>query len=216
MSNGGLISGTFSSDTTLSTPVAINKGGTGQTTAQAALDALAAASGTLVRGDIFTVDSSLNMVRLARGSDNQTMMINGSDVNWETVSAGGGGTQVYGIFSVSSSQNAVAYGSPFGTFFGESAEALAVPTIDAGMTMTNFKAKAVLNAKDAATTWVWRDDGADIGTPLSIDASSTAEFSSGTVSIAIAAGSQFGTKRDTSASSSGAFMLAFLLGQVDY
>jgi hypothetical protein len=88
MSNNGLISGSFSSDTTLSTPVAINKGGTGQITAQAALDALAAASGTLVRGDIFTVDSSLNMVRLARGSDNQTMMINGSDVNWETVTGG--------------------------------------------------------------------------------------------------------------------------------
>ena len=89
MSNNGLISGSFSSDTTLSTPVAINKGGTGQSTAQAALDALAAASGTLVRGDIFTVNSSLNMVRLARGSDNQTMMMAGSDVNWETVAAGG-------------------------------------------------------------------------------------------------------------------------------
>ena len=89
MSNKGLLSGSFSSDTTLSTPVAINKGGTGQSTAQAALDALAAASGTLVRGDIFTVNSSLNMVRLARGSDNQTMMMAGSDVNWETVSPGG-------------------------------------------------------------------------------------------------------------------------------
>jgi len=90
LSNGGLISGAFSSDTTISTPVAINKGGTGQTTAQAALDALAAASGTLVRGDILIVDSSLNLVRLARGSDNQTLMINGSDPNWETVTGGGG------------------------------------------------------------------------------------------------------------------------------
>jgi len=94
MSNGGLISGSFSSDTTLSVPVAINKGGTGQITAQAALDALAAASGTLVRGDIFTVDASLNMVRLARGSDNQTLLMNGSDVNWETVAAGGGAWEV--------------------------------------------------------------------------------------------------------------------------
>ena len=88
MSNGGLISGSFSSDTTLSVPVAINKGGTGQTTAQAALDALAAASGSLVQGDIFIVDSSLNVVRLARGSDNQTLLMNGSNPNWETVSAG--------------------------------------------------------------------------------------------------------------------------------
>jgi len=89
LSNGGLISGAFSSDTTLSTPVAINKGGTGQTTSQAALDALAAASGSLVQGDVFIVDSSGNVVRLARGSDNQTLMMSGSNPNWETVSAGG-------------------------------------------------------------------------------------------------------------------------------
>jgi len=69
--------------------VAINKGGTGETTAQAALDALAAASGSLVQGDIFIVDSSGNVVRLARGSDNQTLVMNGSNPNWETVSAGG-------------------------------------------------------------------------------------------------------------------------------
>ena len=81
--------GSFSSDTTLSTPIAINKGGTGQTTAQAALDALAAASGSLVQGDIFIVDSSGNVVRLARGSDNQTMVMNGNNPNWETVSSGG-------------------------------------------------------------------------------------------------------------------------------
>ena len=90
MSNNGLISGSFSSDTTLSTPVAINKGGTGQTTAQAALDALAAASGSLVQGDIFIVDSSGNVVRLARGSDNQALVMNGNNPNWEA--AGGGAT----------------------------------------------------------------------------------------------------------------------------
>lgn len=90
MSNNGLISGSFSSDTTLSTPVAINKGGTGQTTAQAALDALAAASGTLVQGDIFYVDASLNLVRLARGADDTTLVMNGNIPNWEA--AGGGVT----------------------------------------------------------------------------------------------------------------------------
>ena len=88
MSNNGLISGSFSSDTTLSTPVAINKGGTGQTTAQAALDALAAASGTLVQGDIFFVDSSGNVVRLARGADDQSLVMNGNNPNWEAVSGG--------------------------------------------------------------------------------------------------------------------------------
>ena len=85
----GNIMGAFSSDSTLSTPVAINKGGTGQTTAQAALDALAAASGSLVQGDVFIVDASGNVVRLARGSDNQTLVMNGSNPNWETVSSGG-------------------------------------------------------------------------------------------------------------------------------
>ena len=69
--------------------MAINKGGTGETTAQAALDALAAASGSLVQGDVFIVDASGNVVRLARGSDNQTLVMNGSNPNWETVSAGG-------------------------------------------------------------------------------------------------------------------------------
>lgn len=92
MGNNGLISGAFSSDTTLSTPVAINKGGTGQTTAQAALDALAAASGSLVQGDIFIVDSSGNVVRLARGSDNQTLVMDGNNPNWETASGGGAST----------------------------------------------------------------------------------------------------------------------------
>ena len=87
---GNCIQGAFSSDTTISTPVAINKGGTGQTTAQAALDALAAASGSLVQGDIFIVDSSTNLVRLARGADNTTLMMNGSNPNWETVTASGG------------------------------------------------------------------------------------------------------------------------------
>ena len=88
MGSGCNISGAFSSDTTISTPVAINKGGTGETTAQAALDALAAASGSLVQGDVFIVDASGNVVRLARGSDNQTMVMNGNNPNWETVSGG--------------------------------------------------------------------------------------------------------------------------------
>ena len=87
MGNYGIV-GAFSSDTTLSTPVAINKGGTGQITAQAALDALAAASGSLVQGDIFIVDSSGNVVRLARGADDTALVMNGSNPNWEAASGG--------------------------------------------------------------------------------------------------------------------------------
>ena len=88
LGNCGLITGAFSSDTTISTPVAINKGGTGQTTAQAALDALAAASGSLVQGDIFIVDSNTNVIRLARGADDTILKMSGSNPNWETESAG--------------------------------------------------------------------------------------------------------------------------------
>jgi len=83
-----MLTGAYNEDTTLSTPVAINKGGTGQTTTQAALDALAAASGSLVQGDILIVDASLNLVRLARGTDNYVLTMNGSNPNWEAASAG--------------------------------------------------------------------------------------------------------------------------------
>ena len=73
MGNCGLIAGAFSSDTTISTPVAINKGGTGQTTAQAAIDALTAVSG-----------ASTNEVLTKDGSGN---------ASWETA-AGGLWTQI--------------------------------------------------------------------------------------------------------------------------
>jgi len=153
MSNNGLISGSFSTDTTISTPVAINKGGTGQTTAQAALDALAAASGTLVRGDIFTVDSSLNMVRLARGSDNQTMMMNGSDVNWETVAAAGGAWTNIGSDSATSNQAALTV-SGFTAmdilqviFHGEEADSLAFPVIRINdLSTTTYSTRLLNNA----------------------------------------------------------------------
>jgi len=109
LGNCGLISGAFSSDTTISTPVAINKGGTGQTTAQAALDALAAASGSLVQGDVFIVDASTNVVRLARGSDNQTMVMNGSNPNWETVAAAGGALELLDNQEVSEASETITY-----------------------------------------------------------------------------------------------------------
>jgi len=54
-----MITGAFSSDTTISTPVAINKGGTGQTTAQAAIDALTAVSGASTN-EVLTKDGSGN------------------------------------------------------------------------------------------------------------------------------------------------------------
>jgi len=61
LGNCGMITGAFSSDTTISTPVAINKGGTGQTTAQAAIDALTAVSGASTN-EVLTKDGSGNAV----------------------------------------------------------------------------------------------------------------------------------------------------------
>ena len=43
----------------------------------------------MVQGDIFIVDSSGNLVRLARGSDDQALVMNGNNPNWE---AAGGAT----------------------------------------------------------------------------------------------------------------------------
>jgi len=62
----GMITGAFSSDTTISTPVAINKGGTGQTTAQAAIDALTAVSGASTN-EVLTKDGSGNAAWAAGG-----------------------------------------------------------------------------------------------------------------------------------------------------
>ena len=186
MANCNLI-GAFSSDTTISTPVAINKGGTGQTTAQAALDALAAASGTLVRGDILIVDSSLNLVRLARGSDNQTLMINGSDPNWETVAAGGG-KAFFTVFN----DNQTGTSS---TFYGCNSSEVEVTTevgmsseINTALTCTRSVVHLTANAKAATQTYAFRDDSADIAA-VDVTSTSTGFFDSGAVSEAIASGS---------------------------
>jgi len=131
--------GAFSSDTTISTPVAINKGGTGQTTAQAALDALAAASGTLVRGDIFYVDASLNVVRLARGSDNQVLKMSGSDVNWETLAAAGVTTNTRRITGITN--NASTTSSTLVSITGTSSVALSDQTGGIASGVFNFTAE---------------------------------------------------------------------------
>ena len=84
----------------VTTPVTIANGGTGATSAQAALDALAAASGSLVQGDVFIVDSSGNVVRLARGADDTILKMNGSNPNWEAAASGGANTALSNLSSV--------------------------------------------------------------------------------------------------------------------
>jgi len=68
LGSSGLITGAFSSDTTLPTPVPINKGGTGQTTAQAAIDALTAVSGASTN-EVLSKDGSGNAAWAAAAGD---------------------------------------------------------------------------------------------------------------------------------------------------
>ena len=65
MGSGNIV-GAFSSDSTLSTPVAINKGGTGQITAQAAIDALTDVSSASAN-EVLTKDGSGNATFQAAG-----------------------------------------------------------------------------------------------------------------------------------------------------
>ena len=101
MGSSGLITGAFSSDTTLPTPVPINKGGTGQTTAQAAIDALTAVSGASTN-EVLTKDGSGNAVfAAASGAWVGTATSNLAMANYNIT---GTGTVVFtsGTFTISS------------------------------------------------------------------------------------------------------------------
>jgi len=77
--------GTIATGTWAATDVAVAHGGTGASTATAGFDAL---SPMTTEGDILYGGSSGTVTRLARGSDNQTLMMNGNVPNWETVTVG--------------------------------------------------------------------------------------------------------------------------------
>ena len=169
MGNCGLV-GAFSSDTTLSTPVPINKGGTGQTTAQAALDALAAASGSLVQGDIFIVDSSGNVVALARGSDNQTLLMNGSNPNWETVSAGGATAEIDNATITSD------FSTTSSSFTDVTSLVITIGDITDGKTMIT----AILTIKrstDGSMSVILEDDSSELATThIDVESTHTKEY----------------------------------------
>jgi len=77
-------------DTNLSTPVSIANGGTSKNTRQAAIDFLLA-NAALAQGDIFIVDSSGNVIKLAKGNDNDILTMATNDPNWEAPSGGNAG-----------------------------------------------------------------------------------------------------------------------------
>lgn len=78
--------------------LALSRGGTGQTTAQAAINTLAAASGALSQGDVFYYNGT-NFVRLAAGTSGHFLKTNGAGANPTWAAASGGSSistpQVY-------------------------------------------------------------------------------------------------------------------------
>jgi hypothetical protein len=73
------------------TALPVANGGTGQTTAQAAIDALMAASGALSQGDVFYYNGT-NVVRLGAGTSGHFLKTNGAGANpaWAAASGSGG------------------------------------------------------------------------------------------------------------------------------
>ncbi len=70
--------------------LALGNGGTGQTTAQGAINSLMAASGALSQGDIFYYNGG-NVVRLAAGTNGQLLQTQGAGANPQWVTASGTG-----------------------------------------------------------------------------------------------------------------------------
>ena len=207
--------GAFSSDTTISTPVAINKGGTGQTTAQAALDALAAASGSLVQGDIFIVDASGNVVRLARGSDNQTLVMNGSNPNWETAASGTATSYITASSVGSYSSNASEFvGWQTGGGERTSTEINAQLTFNSAFQLNRISVMSETNSKNANTSIQFRDDESSVGNVCTLTASSTGLFSSSSDTTDIGAGSNCCFSLDTSSSGSGSLKINGLMVEI--
>lgn len=76
----------------------VGNGGTGQTTAQAAINALMAASGALSQGDVFYYNGT-NVVRLAAGTNGHFLQTQGAGANPQWAAGGGGSTPTGGTLN---------------------------------------------------------------------------------------------------------------------
>ena len=79
--------------------VPINKGGTGQTTATAAFDALAP---TTTKGDIIVYDGTDNVRLAVGGTNNHVLTVDSSTatgLKWAAATASSGGTKTYAVFT---------------------------------------------------------------------------------------------------------------------
>lgn len=76
---------------TINGTLAVNKGGTGQTTAQAAINSLMAASGSLAQGDIFFYNGT-NVTKLSPGTSGYVLTTGGTGANPSWTAAGSSGS----------------------------------------------------------------------------------------------------------------------------
>jgi hypothetical protein len=150
---GAISSGTWNA--TYGSVVPATKGGTGQTSLQSSLNALAAASGSLAQGDIL-YHNGTNVVRLPAGTANQYLQTQGAGANprWNTVSATGTVTSVAATVPAFLSVT----GSPI-TSSGTLAITLsgsALPVANGGTGQTTLQ--ATINALAAASGALSRGD----------------------------------------------------------
>lgn len=84
-----MLEGSIDLATKVTGTLPLGNGGTGQTTAQAAINALMAASGALSQGDVFYFNGT-NVVRLAAGTSGQFLQTQGAGANPQWAAGGGG------------------------------------------------------------------------------------------------------------------------------
>lgn len=110
--------------------LAIARGGTGDTTATAAFDALAP---TTTEGDIIYYNGTDN-VRLAKGSDNQVLTATATTINWEAA-AGGGSVDPILDFG-------------FGSYYPNTASSAAIPGTNMWDAITETDTTSAIAASD--------------------------------------------------------------------
>ena len=161
--------GAFSSDSTLSTPVAINKGGTGQITAQAAIDALTDVSAASTN-EVLTKDGSGNAtfqsagggatitVQLIEYTNGQTTTssskvdITGSSC---TLANRSGGKVMINQY-VSMEANGAGIGLAAGLYYDSNDQASSVQTTHANGAAASMSCNAAIDLDGSAVVGRWR------------------------------------------------------------
>jgi hypothetical protein len=189
--------------------LAIAGGGTGQTTATAAFDALAP---TTTLGDV-SYHNGTDNVRLAGNITTTPKFLgqtgdgaNSAAPTWVQPKA-----RIHFSMSFSGTSEATDriryHAAVSGSTFASTTEALVQLTYPDAFTVIRMLVKCISNTMDGNTVFSFRDDAADVtGAVLTVPAASTAEVDSGVLSVAVAAGSKINFKWDSNASTAGGFV----------